>query len=188
MLECYAMQILKKTKKTKNEGHKEQSDEAQGPCSKDSIRLSLLHPKLFRRTSSIGVLIHTRMITNSKIGIKVQSFYQFTNKYHRILCLRHRYFWLICSLSSLQLKTVWTNVLRLSTKMTNPCRPIIQLALRRIRSLRFRFLKINPNFPRRCNFYGFDNLTHRGLRGRNKVCGMWFRHRDAFYKTQTSFV
>ena len=41
MHECYAMQILetKKTKKTKpkNNGHKGQSNEAQGPCQKDSI-------------------------------------------------------------------------------------------------------------------------------------------------------
>ena len=73
MHECYAMQILeeKKTKITMKNGHKEKSDEAQGPCQKNSIRLSLLHPKLFRYTSSIGVLIHTRMITNSRIGIKV---------------------------------------------------------------------------------------------------------------------
>ena len=131
---------------------KKQSDEAQRPCQKDSTRLSLLHPKLFRCTSSIGVIIHMRTITNSKIGIKVQSLYQFTNKYHRILYLRHRYFWFVCSLSNLQLVTVWMNVPRLSTKMTNPCRLIMQLALRRVRSLRFRLLKINPNLPRRCNF------------------------------------
>ena len=37
----------------------------------------------------------------------------------------------------------------------------MQLALRRVRSLKFRFLKINPNFPRRCNFYRFTSLTHR---------------------------
>ena len=42
MHECYAMQILKiKNKKqnntTKKNGHKEQRDEAQGPCQKDSI-------------------------------------------------------------------------------------------------------------------------------------------------------
>ena len=75
MYECYAMQILetkkKRKKKTKNNGHKEYSNEAQGPCQKDSIRLSLLHPKIFRCTSSIGVLIHMRMVTNSRIGIKV---------------------------------------------------------------------------------------------------------------------
>ena len=96
MHECYAMQILEtkktKEKKTKSNGHKEQSNETQGPCQKDSIRLSLLRPKLFRCTSSIGVLIHLRMISNSRIGIKVQNLYQFTNEYYRILCLRHRYF------------------------------------------------------------------------------------------------
>ena len=27
------------------------------------------------------------------------------------------------------------------------------------------------------------NLTHWGFKRRNKVCGMRFRHRDAFYKT-----
>ena len=37
----------KKTKATKKNGHKEKSDEAQGLCQKDSIKLSLLHPKPF---------------------------------------------------------------------------------------------------------------------------------------------
>ena len=40
MHECYAMQILEKQreqKTTKKNGHKELSDEAQGPCQKDSI-------------------------------------------------------------------------------------------------------------------------------------------------------
>ena len=43
------------------------------------------------------------------------------------------------------------------------------LALRRVGSLRFRFMKINPNLPRRSYIYqfslthrGFDSLTHRG--------------------------
>ena len=62
----------KKKKKTKNNGHKEYSNEAQGPCQKDSIRLSLLHPKIFRCTSSIGVLIHMRMITNSENDYQLQ--------------------------------------------------------------------------------------------------------------------
>ena len=154
--------------------------------------MTLLHPKLFRCTSSIEVLIHIRMISNSKIGIKVKSLYQFINKYHRILYLRHMHFWFVCSLCNLQLETVWMYVPKLSTKMTNPCRLIMQLALRRVRSLRFRLLKINPNLLRRCNFYrfspthrGFENLTHRGFgrRRRYKVCGMGCRHRDAFYKT-----
>ena len=61
----------RKNKKPKSNGHKENSKEAQGPCQKDSIRLSLLHPKLFRCTTSIGVLIHMGMISNSKIRIKV---------------------------------------------------------------------------------------------------------------------
>ena len=68
---CNANPRNKENKKPKNDGHNEYSNETQGPCQKDSIRLSLLHPKLFRCTSSIGVLIHMRMITNSKIGIKV---------------------------------------------------------------------------------------------------------------------
>ena len=89
------------------------------------------------------------MISNSSIGIKVKSLYQFTNKYHKILCLRHRYFRFVCSLSSLQLEIIWMNVPRLSIKMTNPSRLIMQLALKRVRSLRFRLLKINPNLPRR---------------------------------------
>ena len=88
MYECYAMQILKakkkkkkkkkqnktkktKTKQQKNNGHKEYRDEAQRPCQKDSIKLSLLHSKLFRCNSCIGLIIHIRMMSNSKIGIKV---------------------------------------------------------------------------------------------------------------------
>ena len=70
MHECYAVQILE-TKKTNNNGHKGYSNEAQRPCQKDSVRSSLLHPKTFRYPTSIGVLIHLRMITNSRIGIKV---------------------------------------------------------------------------------------------------------------------
>ena len=104
MHECNATQILEtkgKTQKPKNNGHKEKSNEAQGPCQKDSVSLSLLHPKLFRCTTSIGVCSHIRVISNSKIGIKVERLYQFTNKCYRILCLRHWHFWLVCSLSSL---------------------------------------------------------------------------------------
>ena len=39
MHECYTMQILetKRKTKTKNNGHKGKSNEAQGPCQKDSI-------------------------------------------------------------------------------------------------------------------------------------------------------
>ena len=113
MHECYAMQILEKKRKTqkpKNNGHKGQSNEAQGPYQKDSISSSLLHPKPFRCTTSIGVRIHIRVISNSRIGIKVESVYQFTNKCYRILCLWHRHFWFVYSLSSLQLVTVWMNV------------------------------------------------------------------------------
>ena len=65
----------RKTKKTKittnKNGHKKESDEAQGPCQKDSIRSSLLHPKLFRCNSSIGVILQIRILSNSRIGIKV---------------------------------------------------------------------------------------------------------------------
>ena len=47
MHECYAMQILekkiKKAKTTKGNGHKEQSNEAQGPYQKDLIKPSFLH-------------------------------------------------------------------------------------------------------------------------------------------------
>ena len=57
--------------KPKNNGHKGKSNEAQGPCQKDSVSSSLLHPKPFRCTISIGVLIHMGMITNFRIGIKV---------------------------------------------------------------------------------------------------------------------
>ena len=74
MHECYAMQILEneeKKKKPRSNDHKENSKEAQGPCRNDSIKLSLLHPKLFRCTTSIGVLIHMGMISNFRIGTKV---------------------------------------------------------------------------------------------------------------------
>ena len=120
----------KKKQKTKNNGHKGKSNEARGPCQKDSIRSSLLHPKPFRCTTSIGVCIHIRVISNSRIGIKVESLYQFTNKCYRILCLSHRHFWLVCSLSSLQLVTVWTYVSRLPTKMTNPSRLTMHFVFR----------------------------------------------------------
>ena len=150
MHECYAMQILKKKENTKpkNKGHKGQSNEAQGLCQKDSIRSSLLHPKPFRCTTSFGICIHIRVISNSMIGIKVESLYQFTNKCYRILCLWHRHFQFVCSFSSLQLVTVWTNVSRLSTKMTNSCRFIMCFVLRQGRLLRLRFFQINPNPPR----------------------------------------
>ena len=75
---CYANPRNKKKKqkqkqktKPKNNDHKGYSNEAQGPCQKNSVRSSLLHLKPFRCTMSIGVLIHLRMITNSRIGIKV---------------------------------------------------------------------------------------------------------------------
>ena len=155
MHECNTMQILetKKKKKHKKPRIKEQwsqrkSNEAHGPCQKDLVSLSLLHPKLFRCTTSIGVCIHIRVISNSKIGIKVEHLYQFTNKCYRILCLRHCHFWLICSLSSLQLVTVQTNVSRLPTKMTHPSRLTMHLVLRKGRHLRFRLFQINPNLPR----------------------------------------
>ena len=107
------------------------------------------------------------------------SLYQFTNKYHRILCLKHRHFWFVYYFSSLQLKTVWMNVPILSTKLTNPRKLIMCLALKKVRSLRLRLMKINPNLPRRCHFYrfslthrGLDSLTHKGFknRRRNKIC------------------
>ena len=94
MHECYAMQLLEtkekkntKNQRTKNNGHKEKSNKAQGPYQKDSIRSSLLHPKPFRCITSVGVYIHIRVISNSKIEIKVESLYQFTNKCYRILYL-----------------------------------------------------------------------------------------------------
>ena len=73
MYECYAMQILenKESKSNRKDGHKEKSDEAQGPCQKNSIRLSLLLPKLFRCNSSIEVILQIRILSNFKIGIKV---------------------------------------------------------------------------------------------------------------------
>ena len=127
----YKSQKQKENTKPRNKGHKWQSKEAQGPCQKDSISSSLLHPKPFRCTTSIGVIIYIRVISNSRIGIKVESLYQFTNKCYRILCLWHRHFWLVCSLNSLQLVTVWTNMSKLPTKMTNPSRLTMHLVLRK---------------------------------------------------------
>ena len=52
MLECYAMQLLEtkgkntKTKEQRTMVTKGKNNEAQGPCRKDSVRLSLLHPKI----------------------------------------------------------------------------------------------------------------------------------------------
>ena len=148
MHECNTMQILetkKKNTKTKEQLSQRKSNEAQEPCQKDSVSLNLLHPKIFRCTTSIGVCIHIRVISNSKIGIKVECFYQFTNKCYRILFLRHWHFWLICSLSSLQLVTVQTNVSKLPTKMTHPSSLTMHLLLRKGRHLGFRFFQINPN-------------------------------------------
>ena len=67
---CNANPRKQKKQKQQKDGHKEKSDEAQEPCQKDLIRSSLLHPKLFRCNSSIGV-IHIRILSNSRIGIKV---------------------------------------------------------------------------------------------------------------------
>ena len=64
MHECNAMQLLEtKEKKHKKPKNKEQwsqrkNNEAQGPCQKDSVSSSLLHPKLFKCITSIGVCIH----------------------------------------------------------------------------------------------------------------------------------
>ena len=68
---CNANPKNKKTKQQKENGHKEYSDEAQELCQKDSIRLSILHPKPFTCNFSIVVIIHIRMMCNSRIGIKV---------------------------------------------------------------------------------------------------------------------
>ena len=150
VMECNTQRQKRKTQKPriKEQWSQRKSNKAQGPCQKGSISLSLLHPKLFRCTTSIGVCIHIRVISNSKIGIKVERLYQFTNKCYRVLCLRHWHFWLVCSLSSLQLIIVWTNVSRLPTKMTHPSRLTMHLILRKGKLLRFRLFQINPNLPR----------------------------------------
>ena len=89
VMQCKSQRQKRKTPKTREQWSQRKSNEAQGSCQKDSVSLSLLHPKLFRCTMSIGVCIHIRVISNSKIGIKVERLYQFTNKCYRILCLRH---------------------------------------------------------------------------------------------------
>ena len=137
-----------KNQRIKNNSYKGKKNEAQEPCQKNSIRSSLLHPKPFRCTMSIGVCIHIRVISNSRIGIKVESLYQFTNKCYRILRFWHMHFWLVCSLSNLQLVTVWMYVSRLPTKMTNPSRLTMHLVLRKGRLFRFRLFQINPNLPK----------------------------------------
>ena len=91
---------------------------------------------------ALEVCIHIRVISNSKIEIKVKRFYQFTNKCYRILCLRHWHFWFVYSLSYLQLVTIRTNVSRLLTKMTHPNRLTMHLVLRKGRLLKGRLLYI----------------------------------------------
>ena len=149
VMQCNSWRQKRKTQKPRNKEQWSQrkSNETQGPCHKDSISLSLLHLKLFRCTTSIGVCIHIRVISNSKIGIKVERLYQFTNKCYRILCLRHWHFWFVCSLGSLQLVTIRMNVSKLPTKMTHLSRLTMHLVLRKGRHLRFRFFQINPNLP-----------------------------------------
>ena len=46
----------KKKKEKKKNGHKEQRDEAQGPCQKDSIRLSFLHQNFLDATLTLELL------------------------------------------------------------------------------------------------------------------------------------
>ena len=45
---------------------------------------------------------------------------------------------------------------KLCTKITNLCRSIMQLILRKGGIFRFRLFKINSNLPKRCNFYWFE--------------------------------
>ena len=108
VMQCKSQRQKRETQKPriKEQWSQRKRNEAQGPCQKDSVSLSLLHPKLFRCTMIIGVCTHIRVISNYKIGIKVERLYQFTNKCYRILYMRHWHFWLICSLSSLQLVTI----------------------------------------------------------------------------------
>ena len=81
VMQCNTQRQKRKTQKPriKEQQSQRKSNEAQGPCQKDSVSLSLLHPKLFRCTTSIRVCIHIRVISNSKIGIKVEHLCQFTN-------------------------------------------------------------------------------------------------------------
>ena len=73
MHECNAMQILKtKGNQNSKRGMVTKNNEMKHKdCQKDSVGLSLLHLKPFRCNSNIGVIIHIRMMSNSKIGIKV---------------------------------------------------------------------------------------------------------------------
>jgi len=64
--------VILKTKENKNLKKNGQKGFCiQGSCQKDSIRLSLLHPKLLRCNSSVGIIIHIRIMSNSSIGIKI---------------------------------------------------------------------------------------------------------------------
>ena len=57
----------KKNTEPKNNGYKGKSNEAQGPCQKDSISSSFLHPKPFRFTMSIGVLITQDFVKDNQL-------------------------------------------------------------------------------------------------------------------------
>ena len=53
---CNANPKTKKTKTIKKNGHKEQKDEAQGPCHKDLIRSSLLYQNFLDATLALELL------------------------------------------------------------------------------------------------------------------------------------
>ena len=78
MYECYANANLKKN----NFGHRRQKELTQGPCQTNSLRLSLLHPDLFRYKLGVGISIRIDPNFNSSIGIKVKNLYQLMNKCH----------------------------------------------------------------------------------------------------------
>ena len=65
MHECYAMQILEK-KQRKQKQQRGMVTKNREIKHKDHVRMSL-----FRCNSCIGVNIHIRMLSNSRIGIKV---------------------------------------------------------------------------------------------------------------------
>ena len=159
MHECNAMQNLKKNNKKKIIfGHKGLRVKAQGPCQRDSPRLSLLCPHSFRCKLRVGVSRKIILMFNSNIGINVKSLYQFMNKCYTIMCFWHKHFLFSCFLRGFQLETIWVCMPSSSMKMTKPLRFMLFLTLSLIRILGFWLTKIYHNLPSSKNFFWHPNI------------------------------
>ena len=111
------MNEIQKINPKQNNLSKESRNEAQRPCKKGSFMMSLLHPHLLRCRLEIGVLSQMRLMTNSRIGIEANRFYQLMNKCHWILCFWQRHFLFSCLLASMQLEVVRTSMPSSTTKI-----------------------------------------------------------------------